>query len=137
MVEIQALQNKQKTEIEELFKRLGKTPPSVVVPPTIAMAGGRRRPTKSKGNKLSRNGASQASSVQQGMKLMRLLLTVIFGHNRCEQFFKSYCCFVFLFREQTSRTKFSQPVSHWEENFSNYSKLKCSRYNFDHCSQTA
>ncbi|KAI7811953.1 putative serine/threonine-protein kinase WNK1 [Triplophysa rosa] len=68
MVEIQALQNKQKKEIEELFKGLGKTPPSMVVPPTIAMAGGRRRPTKGKGNKLSRGSGSQASSAQQGGK---------------------------------------------------------------------
>lgn len=73
MVEIQALQNKQKKEIEELFKRLGKTPPSVVVPPTIAMAGGRRRPTKGKGNKSSRS-SSQASSVQQGMELFGIAL---------------------------------------------------------------
>ncbi|XP_039513687.1 serine/threonine-protein kinase WNK1 isoform X2 [Pimephales promelas] len=60
MVEIQALQNKQKKEIEELFTRLGKTPPSVVVPPTVAIASGRRRPTKGKGNR-SRSGSGTGS----------------------------------------------------------------------------
>lgn len=85
MVEIQALQNKQKREIEELFKGLGKTLPSMVVPPTIAMTGGRRRPAKGKGNKSSRSGVSQASSAQQGMKLIGLPLTVIFGDIKCEQ----------------------------------------------------
>ncbi|XP_073724851.1 serine/threonine-protein kinase WNK1 isoform X1 [Misgurnus anguillicaudatus] len=68
LAEIQTLQNKQKKEIEELYKRLGKTPPSVVVPPTIAMAGGRRRPTKGKGGKSSRTNGTQASSLQQGNK---------------------------------------------------------------------
>ncbi|XP_051547964.1 serine/threonine-protein kinase WNK1 [Myxocyprinus asiaticus] len=67
MAEIQKLQNKQKKEIEELFRSLGKTPPSVVVPSTVAIAGGRRRPTKSKGNKSNRSG-TQASSLQQGNK---------------------------------------------------------------------
>lgn len=60
MVEIQALQNKQKKEIEELFTRLGKTQPSVVVPPTVAIASGRRRPTKGKGNR-SRSGSGTGS----------------------------------------------------------------------------
>ncbi|XP_051978755.1 serine/threonine-protein kinase WNK1-like isoform X2 [Xyrauchen texanus] len=67
MAEIQKLQNKQKKEIEELFRSLGKTPPPVVVPSTVAIAGGRRRPTKSKGNKSNRSG-TQASSLQQGNK---------------------------------------------------------------------
>ncbi|XP_051545854.1 serine/threonine-protein kinase WNK1-like [Myxocyprinus asiaticus] len=67
MAEIQTLQNKQKKEIEELFRHLGKTPPSVVVPPTVAIAGSRRRPTKGKGNKSNRSGIL-ASSLQQGNK---------------------------------------------------------------------
>ncbi|XP_052453197.1 serine/threonine-protein kinase WNK1-like [Carassius gibelio] len=65
MGEIQALQNKQKEEIEELYTRLGKTPPSVVIPPTVAITG-RRRPTKSKGTR-SRSG-SGTGSFQQGNK---------------------------------------------------------------------
>ncbi|XP_077066991.1 serine/threonine-protein kinase WNK1 isoform X2 [Siphateles boraxobius] len=60
MVEIQALHNKQKKEIEELFTRLGKTPPSVVVPPTVTIPSGRRRPTKGKGNR-SRSGSGTGS----------------------------------------------------------------------------
>ncbi|XP_051975507.1 serine/threonine-protein kinase WNK1-like isoform X2 [Xyrauchen texanus] len=67
IAEIQTLHNKQKKEIEELFRRLGKTPPSVVVPPTVAIAGSRRRPTKGKGNKSNRSGIL-ASSLQQGNK---------------------------------------------------------------------
>ncbi|XP_059392950.1 serine/threonine-protein kinase WNK1-like [Carassius carassius] len=65
MGEIQALQNKQKEEIEELYTRLGKTPPSVVIPPTVAITG-RRRPSKSKGTR-SRSG-SGTGSFQQGNK---------------------------------------------------------------------
>nr|XP_021326362.1 serine/threonine-protein kinase WNK1 isoform X2 [Danio rerio] len=66
-VEIMALQNKQKKEIEELFTRLGKTP-SVVVPPTVAMTPGRRRPAKGKGNRPRSGSATQAASFQQGNK---------------------------------------------------------------------
>ncbi|XP_016378733.1 serine/threonine-protein kinase WNK1-like isoform X2 [Sinocyclocheilus rhinocerous] len=66
MVEIQALQNKQKKEIEELYTCLGKMPPSVVVPPTVAIVAGRRRPTKGKGTR-SRSG-SGIGSFQQGNK---------------------------------------------------------------------
>ncbi|XP_059402627.1 serine/threonine-protein kinase WNK1-like isoform X2 [Carassius carassius] len=66
MVEIQALLNKQKKEIEQLYTRLGKTPSSVVVPPTIAVVSGRRRPTKGKGTR-SRSGSGTAS-FQQGNK---------------------------------------------------------------------
>uniref|UniRef100_A0A9J8DLB0 non-specific serine/threonine protein kinase n=1 Tax=Cyprinus carpio carpio TaxID=630221 RepID=A0A9J8DLB0_CYPCA len=66
MGEIQALQNKQKEEIEELYTRLGKMPPSVVIPPTVAIAAGRRRPTKGKGTR-SRSG-SGTGSFQQGNK---------------------------------------------------------------------
>uniref|UniRef100_A0A9J8BZT0 non-specific serine/threonine protein kinase n=1 Tax=Cyprinus carpio carpio TaxID=630221 RepID=A0A9J8BZT0_CYPCA len=69
MVEIQALQNKQKKEIEELYTRLGKMPPSVVVPPTIAIVAGRRRPTKGKGTR-SRNG-SGTGSFQQGNRAVQ------------------------------------------------------------------
>ncbi|XP_016306543.1 serine/threonine-protein kinase WNK1-like isoform X1 [Sinocyclocheilus anshuiensis] len=66
MGEIQVLQNKQKEEIEELYTRLGKMPPSVVIPPTVAIAAGRRRPTKGKGTR-SRSG-SGTGSFQQGNK---------------------------------------------------------------------
>lgn len=43
MMEIQALQTRQKEEIESLFTRMGKPPPPSVVSPAVAMAGGRRR----------------------------------------------------------------------------------------------
>ncbi|KAK7121423.1 hypothetical protein R3I93_022498 [Phoxinus phoxinus] len=77
LVEIQALQNKQKKEIEELFTRLGKTPSSVVVPPTVAIASGRRKPTKGKGNR-SRSGSGTGSF--QGNKQ-----AVQSGHNSVNQ----------------------------------------------------
>ncbi|XP_026880338.2 serine/threonine-protein kinase WNK1 isoform X1 [Electrophorus electricus] len=64
--EIQVLQTKQKKEIEELFARMGKTRPSVVVATAAAVAGGRRRPTKGKGSKSGRNGSSQCSPQHQG-----------------------------------------------------------------------
>lgn len=43
MIEIQALQTRQKEEIESLFTRMGKPPPPSVLSPAVAMAGGRRR----------------------------------------------------------------------------------------------
>lgn len=43
MMEIQALQTRQKEEIESLFTRMGKQTPSSVLSPAVAMAGGRRR----------------------------------------------------------------------------------------------
>ncbi|KAM7002762.1 serine/threonine-protein kinase WNK1-like [Tautogolabrus adspersus] len=43
MMEIQALQTRQKEEIESLFGRMGKPPPPSVLAPAVAMAGGRRR----------------------------------------------------------------------------------------------
>lgn len=43
MIEIQALQHRQKEEIESLFTRMGKPPPPSVLSPAVAMAGGRRR----------------------------------------------------------------------------------------------
>lgn len=43
MTEIQALQHRQKEEIETLFTRRGKPPPPSVFSPAVAMAGGRRR----------------------------------------------------------------------------------------------
>ncbi|XP_055772413.1 serine/threonine-protein kinase WNK1-like isoform X3 [Salvelinus fontinalis] len=61
MKEIQALHTKQKDEIDSLFARLGKVPPAVVVPPAVALAGRRRRPTKSKSSKSSRCSSSQGS----------------------------------------------------------------------------
>ncbi|XP_066505914.1 serine/threonine-protein kinase WNK1 isoform X2 [Hoplias malabaricus] len=66
MSEIQALQTKQKKEIEELFARMGKGHPPVVAPSAVAVAGGRRRPTKGKGNKSGRSGSNHGSPQQQG-----------------------------------------------------------------------
>ncbi|TSK28080.1 Serine/threonine-protein kinase WNK1 [Bagarius yarrelli] len=63
MTEIQALQSKQKTEIEELFERMGKTRPSVVASSPVVMAGGWRRLNKSKSNKSSRSGNSPQQQV--------------------------------------------------------------------------
>ncbi|XP_029060412.1 serine/threonine-protein kinase WNK1 isoform X7 [Monodon monoceros] len=53
--EIQDLQSRQKHEIESLYTKLGKVPPAVIIPPAAPLAGRRRRPTKSKGNKSSRS----------------------------------------------------------------------------------
>ncbi|XP_072520243.1 serine/threonine-protein kinase WNK1 isoform X2 [Salminus brasiliensis] len=66
MTEIQSLQTKQKKEIEELFARMGKARPSIVAPSAVAVAGGRRRPTKSKSSKSSRSGSNHGSPQQQG-----------------------------------------------------------------------
>ncbi|MCJ8734306.1 hypothetical protein PDJAM_G00233820 [Pangasius djambal] len=68
MSEIQALQYKQKKEIEELFARMGKARPSIVASSPVAVAGGRRRLTKSKSNKSSRSGSTHSSPHQQGDK---------------------------------------------------------------------
>ncbi|XP_057692401.1 serine/threonine-protein kinase WNK1-like isoform X2 [Corythoichthys intestinalis] len=54
MLEVQALQTRQKEEIEALFTRLGKTAPPSVLSPAVAMAGGRRR-LKSKSHKSPRS----------------------------------------------------------------------------------
>ncbi|KAM9771823.1 serine/threonine-protein kinase WNK1 isoform 7-T7 [Syngnathus typhle] len=59
--EIQALHSRQKEEIDGLFTRLGKVPPPTVLPPVIALAGRRRRPTKSKSTKSSRTSSSHGS----------------------------------------------------------------------------
>ncbi|XP_041109878.1 serine/threonine-protein kinase WNK1-like [Polyodon spathula] len=58
--EIQALQSRQKQEIECLYTRLGKVPPAVIIPPAAPLSGRRRRPTKGKGSKPSRS-TSQGS----------------------------------------------------------------------------
>ncbi|XP_077567138.1 serine/threonine-protein kinase WNK1-like [Stigmatopora nigra] len=72
MLEVQALQTRQKDEIEALFTRLGKTAPPSVLSPAVAMAGGRRR-LKSKSHKSSRSGghpspvfSGSSASVQSG-----------------------------------------------------------------------
>ncbi|XP_061523680.1 serine/threonine-protein kinase WNK1 isoform X10 [Phycodurus eques] len=69
--EIQALHTRQKEEIDGLFTRLGKVPPAAVLPPVIALAGKRRRPTKSKSSKSSRTSSSHGSKspLQLGSKL--------------------------------------------------------------------
>ncbi|MED6280306.1 hypothetical protein CHARACLAT_009406, partial [Characodon lateralis] len=61
MHEIQALHSRQKEEIEHLFTRLGKVPPAAVIQPLIALTGRRRRPTKSKSSKSSRNSSTHGS----------------------------------------------------------------------------
>ncbi|MEQ2161234.1 hypothetical protein GOODEAATRI_007738 [Goodea atripinnis] len=43
MKEIQALQGRQKQEIEALYSKMGKAPPPCVVSPALALGGGRRR----------------------------------------------------------------------------------------------
>ncbi|XP_028815080.1 serine/threonine-protein kinase WNK1 isoform X2 [Denticeps clupeoides] len=54
MSEINALQFRQKEEIEALYSRLGRTPPAVLMPPAL-VSGTRRRPAKGKSNKLGRS----------------------------------------------------------------------------------
>ncbi|XP_029992305.1 serine/threonine-protein kinase WNK1-like isoform X2 [Sphaeramia orbicularis] len=61
MLEIQALQTRQKEEIEALFTRMGKPPPPSVFSPAVAMAGGRRR-LKSKGHKSARSSGQPSPS---------------------------------------------------------------------------
>ncbi|KAF0029707.1 hypothetical protein F2P81_018812 [Scophthalmus maximus] len=61
MREIQALHSRQKEEIDCLFTRLGKVPPAAVLPPVVALAGRRRRPTKSKSSKSSRTSSTHGS----------------------------------------------------------------------------
>lgn len=62
MMEIQALQTRQKEEIESLFTRMGKAPPPSVLSPAVAMTGGRRR---RKSHRSSRN-SGQPSPVHSG-----------------------------------------------------------------------
>lgn len=64
MIEIQALHSRQKEEIDALFTRMGKTPPSTVFSPAVAMAGGRRR-IKSKSHKSPRS-SGQPSPLHSG-----------------------------------------------------------------------
>ncbi|KAI4899730.1 hypothetical protein NFI96_013637 [Prochilodus magdalenae] len=68
MIEIQALQNKQKKELEELWSRMGKARPPLVAPSAVPIAGGRRRPTKGKGVKSGRSGSNHGSPQQHGNK---------------------------------------------------------------------
>lgn len=65
MLEIQALQSRQKEEIEALYTRMGKPPPPNVFSPAVAMAGGRRR-IKSKSHKSARS-SGQPSPSHLGM----------------------------------------------------------------------
>ncbi|XP_054433144.1 serine/threonine-protein kinase WNK1 isoform X2 [Pteronotus mesoamericanus] len=62
--EIQDLQSRQKHEIESLYTKLGKVPPAVIIPPAAPLSGRRRRPTKSKGSKSSRNSSLGNKSPQ-------------------------------------------------------------------------
>lgn len=64
MTEIQALQARQREEVEALFTRMGKTPPLSVLSPAVAMPGARRR-VKSKSHKSGRN-SGQPSPVHSG-----------------------------------------------------------------------
>lgn len=61
-MEIQALQTRQKEEIESLFTRMGKPPPPSVLSPAVAMTGGRRR---RKSHRSSRN-SGQPSPIHSG-----------------------------------------------------------------------
>lgn len=61
MLEIQALQSRQKEEIEALYTRMGKPPPPNVFSPAVAMAGGRRR-IKSKSHKSARSSGQPSPS---------------------------------------------------------------------------
>uniref|UniRef100_A0A4W3ITJ8 non-specific serine/threonine protein kinase n=1 Tax=Callorhinchus milii TaxID=7868 RepID=A0A4W3ITJ8_CALMI len=60
--EIQALQSRQKQEIEDLYIKLGKVPPAVIIPPAAPLSGRRRRPTKGKGSKSSRSSSQGPKS---------------------------------------------------------------------------
>lgn len=62
MMEIQALQTRQKEEIEALFMQMGKHPPPSVFSPAVAMAGGRRR---RKSHKSARS-SGQPSPIHSG-----------------------------------------------------------------------
>ncbi|XP_073693801.1 serine/threonine-protein kinase WNK1 [Garra rufa] len=65
MMESQALYSRQKAEIDALFTRLGKAPPTMVNPPVVNPAGRRRRPTKSKSSKSSRSSSQGSKSPVQ------------------------------------------------------------------------
>ncbi|XP_054631961.1 serine/threonine-protein kinase WNK1 isoform X3 [Dunckerocampus dactyliophorus] len=64
MLEVQALQSRQKEEIEALFTRMGKKAPPSILSPAVAMAGGRRR-LKSKSHKSPRS-SGQPSPMYSG-----------------------------------------------------------------------
>ncbi|XP_064174655.1 serine/threonine-protein kinase WNK1-like isoform X2 [Anguilla rostrata] len=61
--EIQSLHARQKEEIEALFVRLGRTPPTLSSSPLGSVVSHRRRPPKSKGGKLNRKSPLQADPV--------------------------------------------------------------------------
>lgn len=64
MLEIQALQVRQKEEMESLFTRMGKLPPPSLFSPAVVMAGGRRR---RKSHKSARS-SGQPSPVHSGRR---------------------------------------------------------------------
>ncbi|KAJ8374036.1 hypothetical protein SKAU_G00046160 [Synaphobranchus kaupii] len=67
--EIQTLHARQKEEIEALFIRMGRTPPSLASSPMGSMTSHRRRPPKSKSGKLSRKSPPQADPAQSPLDL--------------------------------------------------------------------
>lgn len=74
MMEIQALQSRQKEEIDALFTQMGKHPPHSVFSPAVAMAGGRRR---RKSHRSARS-SGQPSPIHSG-KDSELLQFCFFG----------------------------------------------------------
>ncbi|KAL0968395.1 hypothetical protein UPYG_G00266300 [Umbra pygmaea] len=64
LMEIQNLHSRQKEELEALFKRLGKAPPSAVLSPALTMPAVRRRP-KTKASKSARS-SGQPSPMHLG-----------------------------------------------------------------------
>lgn len=80
-MEVQALQSRQKEEIEALFTRMGKQPPPTVCSPAVAMAGGRRR-LKSKSHKSSRS-SIQPSPIHSGTTVNLIVFLVLTKETEC------------------------------------------------------
>ncbi|XP_041071934.1 serine/threonine-protein kinase WNK1-like isoform X9 [Carcharodon carcharias] len=76
--EIQELQSRQKLEIEELYIKLGKAPPAVIIPPAAPLSGRRRRPTKGKSSKSSRSSSQgQKSPLPSGSLTVQSTASVL------------------------------------------------------------
>lgn len=124
MVEIQVLQTRQKEEIEALFTRMGKPPPSSVFSPAVAMAGGRRRRKSHKSARSSGQPSPIHSGKEDGilayqflalntdliLTLMSILQFVIYVHVSSLKLFKLYVFWVNVYTPLCPYVQDPQPL---------------------------
>uniref|UniRef100_A0AAY4E2M8 non-specific serine/threonine protein kinase n=1 Tax=Denticeps clupeoides TaxID=299321 RepID=A0AAY4E2M8_9TELE len=129
MSEINALQFRQKEEIEALYSRLGRTPPAVLMPPAL-VSGTRRRPAKGKSNKLGRSifqGTTQGT-VKSEQGLNKLPDTCVVSTN-CLSSISEFFFFFFAFSPQNLGTgtftdDLHQLVDNWARDAMNLVQTK-------------